>query len=127
MDYLEYDYFEQKFDEILALLRTLVQKGDAMSQELDQLRVAVQNCTTVGDSLVTLVQGLSGQLAASKNDPAAVQAIADELGAKGAAWQAAVTANTPATPAPTAPAPTPAPQPTQPAPTPPASAPGGRP
>jgi hypothetical protein len=116
MDYLEYDYFEQRLDYIVDLLRGLCQKGDDISAELDRLKVAVQNCTTVGDSLVTLVQGLSAQLAAAKNDPAAIQAISDELGAKGAAWQAAVTANTPVTGGGGTAAPTP-----------PASAPGGRP
>jgi hypothetical protein len=112
VDYLEYDYFHQKFDEILALLRGLSQKGDAMSAELDRLKAAVQNCTTVGDSLVTLVKGLAAEIAANKNDPAAVQAISDELNTKTAAWKAAVETNPPQPapgPAPTPPVPPPAP------------------
>jgi peptidoglycan hydrolase CwlO-like protein len=112
------DDLEGKLDETLALLRAITQKGEVMSAELDRLQQAVTNCTTVGDSAVALIKGLSAQIAASKNDPAALQAIADRLDAEAAAWKTAVEANTPAAPTTTPPAP---------APTPPASAPGGRP
>jgi hypothetical protein len=118
VDYLDFQYFEAKLNLITALLTGLTQKGDAMSAELDRLQQAVTNCTTVGDSAVALIKGLSAQIAASKDDPAALQAIADRLDAEAATWKTAVEANTPAAPTPTVPAPAPAP---------PASAPGGRP
>jgi uncharacterized protein YoxC len=57
---------------------------------------------TVIDSAVALLAGLSQQLkdAIAANDPAALQAIVDGLDANKAELAAAVTANTPAAPAP---------------------------
>ena len=57
---------------------------------------------TVDDSIVTLLGSISQQLkdAIAANDPAQLQAISDGLDANIAEIQAAVTANTPAAPAP---------------------------
>jgi ABC-type transporter Mla subunit MlaD len=113
VDYLEYDYFEQKFDETLALLRGLVQKGEDMSAELDRLANVVKQNADAEQSAATLLAELSGLIRSSVNDPAALTKLANDLDAQRAALAAAVTANTPAAPTP--------------APAPPASAPGGRP
>jgi hypothetical protein len=50
------------------------------------------------DSAVTLLNSLSAQLADAADDPAEVQAIADQLAAQSDALAAAVVANTPAAP-----------------------------
>lgn len=65
---------------------------------LAQLKTEVEAGVTVEESAVTLLNGLSAQLkqAIANNDPAAIQAIADELDKGSADLSAAITANTPA-------------------------------
>jgi len=63
---------------------------------LDELKAKVDAEGTVEQSAITLLQGLSAQLTAAKNDPAQIQAIADEIDANSASLAAAVSANTPA-------------------------------
>ena len=67
-----------------------------MQEVLDKLRAAVAKEETVGDSMLVLLQGLSAQIEANKTDPAALQAIADDLNAKADAWAAAVATVLPA-------------------------------
>lgn len=67
-----------------------------MSKELDDLKAAVTAEDTVIDSAITLLQGLATQIASLKTDPAALQALSDEVKAKSQALADAVTANTPA-------------------------------
>lgn len=78
---------------------------------LDELRTKVAEQRTVIASAVTLIQGLHAKLdeAIKSNDPAAIQAVADELKSNTDPLAAAVQENTPA-PAPQ-PAPTPEPTP----------------
>ena len=66
-----------------------------MSVELDALTVKVQETTTVAQSAIALINGLATQIADLKDDPAALQALADSLGASSTALAAAITANTP--------------------------------
>lgn len=66
-----------------------------MSQEIDNLKTAVEAENTVIDSVVVLLGELSANLAANAGDPAAIQAIADEVNAKKDMLAQAVTANTP--------------------------------
>lgn len=81
-----------KFDEILALL----QSGDArMSQQLDDLKAEVTRATTVSQSAVTLIGGLAAKIEELKDDPVALQALADEMRANNDALGTAVTQNTP--------------------------------
>lgn len=56
----------------------------------------------LADSAITLLQGLKAQLdaAIASGDPAAVQAVADNLGAETDKLAAAVAANTPSAPTP---------------------------
>lgn len=90
----------QKFTDQLYQLRIQLTRIEGklanMSAELDQLTVDVQKTTTVEDSAITLLQGLSAQIAALKNDPAALTALSTQLNAKAADLAAAVAANTPA-------------------------------
>lgn len=78
-----------KLDRIIITLR-------AIMANLSALQAAVEAENTVIDSAITLLNGLAEALRAAATDPAAVQALADEVGAKSAALAAAVQANTPA-------------------------------
>lgn len=68
---------------------------------LDNLTAAVTRQTTVEQSAITLIQGIAKQLAdliansGNTVDPAALQAIVDQMGSSEDALAAAVTANTP--------------------------------
>ena len=67
-----------------------------MASDLTVLTAEVTKNTEVDQSAIVLLNGLSAQIAALKNDPAALQALADSLNASSAAMAAAVVANTPA-------------------------------
>lgn len=75
-----------------------------MSQQLDDLSAQVQATTDLEASAVTMIQGLASQIAASKDDPAKIQALADSLKSGASALAAAISANTPAAPDATPPA-----------------------
>ena len=65
---------------------------------LQDITAAVAEEKTVEDSVVTLLQTLSADLKAAlaNNDPAAMQAIVDQINANATTLASAVTANTPA-------------------------------
>ncbi len=68
---------------------------------LAELKTKVEAATAIEESAVTLIQGIAQQLKdalANGADPAAIQAIADELDAGTNDLAAAVAANTPAAP-----------------------------
>ena len=71
-----------------------------MSAQLDALAAAVAANTTVTGSAIALLVGLHAKivelLAQEVIDPAAVQALADDLSAQTQALAEAVSANTPA-------------------------------
>jgi hypothetical protein len=94
---------------VMSALKIIQTKETTIMATLTDVQDAVTAETTVEQSVILLLQGLSTQLAAAlaANDPAAIQAIVDSINANSAALSAAVTANTPV--APPAPAPTPAP------------------
>jgi hypothetical protein len=64
--------------------------------DLTTLTAQVTANTDVEASAVILINGLAAQLLAAKNDPVAIQALADKLNASAASLAAAITANTPA-------------------------------
>jgi hypothetical protein len=64
--------------------------------DLGPLTAQVTANTDVEGSAVTLINGLAAQIIALKNDPVALQALADKLKASADALATAVTANTPA-------------------------------
>jgi len=85
------------------ILGALLTGEQLMSAQLDTLTAQVTEVETVEQSAITLIQGLAAQIAAIKDDPAAIQALADRLKASSTALAAAITANTPVSqPAPTA-------------------------
>jgi preprotein translocase subunit YajC len=81
---------------IEAKLDALLREVQRMSKQMDDLAAAVKKNDDVVDSAVTLITGLAAQLLAAKDDPVAIEALANEVSAKADALAAAVTANTPA-------------------------------
>lgn len=89
---------ERKLNGIFWALLHMQGRINRMAGEFDALRAAVARNTDVDQSAIVLLQGLKEKLdaAIAAGDPAAIQALADELGAKNQALADAVTANTPA-------------------------------
>ena len=83
-------------DEILATLRELKQQGVKIMADLTNLTAQVKANTDVEASAIVLLNGLSAQIASLKNDPVALQALADQLKTSSSALADAITANTPA-------------------------------
>lgn len=90
---------DNRLDEALNLLRLLTAQGVKMSKELDALTAEVEETKTIEQSAITLIQGLAEQIAAAKDDPAAILALSESLKAQSDALAAAISANTPAPPA----------------------------
>ena len=85
------DAIERKIDRVL-------RKEKVMSKELDALTAQVQANTEIEESAILLINGLAAKIEAAKNDPAALQALADSLKAEDDKLAAAVAANTSAEP-----------------------------
>jgi hypothetical protein len=83
-----------------ATLAAILTQGKTIMASVADVQADVTAQTTVIGSAVTLLQGLSAQLAAAGTDPAALDAIKASLDANTAALAAAVVANTPGAPAP---------------------------
>jgi chromosome segregation ATPase len=81
--------------ELVRAIVSLTIRIEAMSAQLDRLTAEVSEIKTVADSAITLLNGLSAQIRALKDDPAKLEALANDLDAKGNELAAAVTANTP--------------------------------
>lgn len=101
------DGVQSTLDAILTALTSLTgavfqmqRSVEPMSKELDDLTAKVAHNTEVEQSAITLIQEMAAQIAAVKDDPAAIAALAAQLDAQASALAAAVAANTPAAPAP---------------------------
>ena len=83
--------------EIFSIVKTILQKQELIMSALDDLKAKVAANTTVIGSAITLLQGLKAKLdeAIASGDPAALQALSDEIGASGSALADAIVANTP--------------------------------
>lgn len=77
------------------LLGILEERLEAMSENIEVLTVAVANIKGVADSAIVLINGLADQIALLKDDPAALQALADELNTEAAVLAEAVATHTP--------------------------------
>lgn len=78
-------------------LKLILQRITTMASQLDALTAAVARNTDVTESAITLLNGLKqklDELIASGSDPAALQALADTLGAETQKLADAVTTNT---------------------------------
>lgn len=84
---------------IEAMLGTVLNKQGKIMATMEDLKTSVQKNTDAEGSVIALLQGISQQLkdAQAANDPAAIQAVIDQIDANTAAAAAAVVANTPAT------------------------------
>lgn len=90
--------FKQALDLLKRIDARLANMEIHLMSALDNLRAQVERNTSVTDGAITLLQGLKKQLddAIASGDPAALQALSDNLGAETDKLAAAVTANTPA-------------------------------
>jgi len=88
---------EELHDRVLKLTQKidlLTERIKEMSAALDALKVQVERNTQVDQSAITLIQGIAQQLQELKDDPAAIEALSNELQASADALSAAVSANT---------------------------------
>jgi hypothetical protein len=68
--------------------------------EVEALTAEVERNTAVDESAITLINGLAAKIVELKNDPVALQALADSMRNSNQALADAVLANTPAEPTP---------------------------
>lgn len=66
--------------------------------QLDALTAEVTRNTEVDAGAIALINGLAAKIVELKNDPVALQALADSMKSSSDALAAAVTANTPSEP-----------------------------
>jgi hypothetical protein len=79
-----------KLDRLYSLITS---QGAIMASDLQALTDQVNASIGVEQSAITLIQGLAADIASLKNDPAALQALADQLKTSAANLSAAITAN----------------------------------
>lgn len=94
---------DAKVDDLAGRIHHLIRMERQEMSDLSTLQAAVEADTAVDQSAITLINGLADQLRAAANDPAAIQALADQLTANAAGLAAAVAA--PGTPVDPPPAP----------------------
>ena len=87
---------ELKLDQLLSAVKTLIAQEKQIMADLTTLTAQVQQNTDVEASAIVLLNGLSAQIAQIKNDPVALQALADQLKTSSTSLADAITANTPA-------------------------------
>lgn len=92
------DSSERILNKILIELIKLNKEIKHMALDLTTLTEEVARLETVEASAVALIRALTEEVAANKDDPAALQALVDRLKASGDDLSAAVAANTPAAP-----------------------------
>ncbi len=78
-----------------AQLNAIQQQGADMSAAVDRMRDEVAEIKTVVGSAKALLESISQQLRDLKDDPAAIEALADDLDAARAELASAVADNTP--------------------------------
>ncbi len=108
LDFLVYSLLQRVLTNqvtMIGMLTQILTKETKMALTIDAITAAVQANTTEVGSVQTLLTQLTAMIAAipPSTDPAtqaALDALATTLGANNAALAAAVTANTPAAPAP---------------------------
>lgn len=99
------------------ILYRIEEKVDRLMADLSAIQAAVTNETNQDNAIITLLNGIAQELRSSAGDPAAVQALADQINNNASNLAAAVAANQDVAPPAPAPAPEPAPS-TEPAPAP---------
>lgn len=83
--------------EVTRLLKKILKEEEKIMATMQELRSAVERNTSVDDSVLTLLAGISQQLkdAQAQNDPQAIQDVINQLDANTQKMTDAVTANTP--------------------------------
>jgi ubiquitin-protein ligase len=91
---------DPRIDQVIDLLHNVIAKENKIMATLTDLQNSVAAQTTVESSIVTLLDGIAQQLrdAQANNDPAAIQAVIDQIDSNTKAMSEAVTRNTPAAP-----------------------------
>jgi hypothetical protein len=89
---------DNKLDAILHKLWESKRREIAMSLEMDELVAAVEENTSLDDSIITFLNGLVDQMLDVAGDKEKAVALAEEVRVKTAAVAAALAANTPAAP-----------------------------
>jgi hypothetical protein len=82
-----------------AILTVIKQEVSAIMSDFTALTAAVAADTSVDASVLTLLQQLAAQVSALQPNQASIDALATQLTQNAASLQAAITANTPVTPA----------------------------
>lgn len=84
----------------IRLSQQVARLEERLMTQMDDLRRAVERNTSVDESAITLLQGISQQLkdALANNDPKAIQDIINTLDADSDKMAKAVTDNTPSSP-----------------------------
>lgn len=101
MDFAFYKFLsnlDKKVNSILALVKEIKQREVIMATDLSVLQDQITETITIEQSAITLIQGLAAQIESLKEDPAALQALADQLKGSADTLAQAVIANTPAAP-----------------------------
>jgi flagellin-specific chaperone FliS len=83
--------------EVTRLLKKILKEEEKIMATMQELRSAVERNTSVDDSVLTLLSGISQQLkdAQAQNDPQAIQDVINQLDANTQKMTDAVSANTP--------------------------------
>ena len=91
-----FDMIDQILKCLEGKLRVITHQQEKMMSDLSEIQAEVTRNTEVDQSAITLLNGLAAQIEQIKTDPAAIQALANELRASSDDLAAAVVANTPA-------------------------------
>lgn len=76
------------------LLEQILEETQAMSDAVNRLQADITNLTSINQSAIALITGLAQQVRDNATDPAALNALADQLEASSSELASAVTANT---------------------------------
>ena len=103
-----YDEIPPWADALMRRVDLILTRTGMIMATMQDLRDAVRRNTSVDDSVLAMLQGISQQLkdAQAQNDPQAIQDVINELDANTQKMTDAVTANTPASDPALEPAPT---------------------
>jgi peptidoglycan hydrolase CwlO-like protein len=96
MDESQSRRMQASIDYLITQVALLGRDSYAMSEQLDNLTAKVEKCNTVMDSAATLLGTLSSEIRSLKDDPAALEALANRLDVETEDLAAAILANTPA-------------------------------
>ena len=96
--HIDLDLITDKLDHIQSVVNHINEKENQIMADLSGLQASVANEVTVEQSAITLLQGLSAELAAAGTDPQALADLQAQIDSSSSALAAAVSANTPAAP-----------------------------